>query len=614
MNSAANKYGLGVTNVNGTIYLFFNNLDKRVRNFLVDKSTDGFAFNSVGEEPEIIDEKKRKQNTTNCGDFRISQMNGQYVMIYKLRSQTNPDIRSAISTDLTHWKKVGMMEGFKEMGVVVPNFKYKGKYVMYYGESNINVAFSTDLEHWEKGSGPVLVSRGGKFDSDPLIPGTIRMTDKGITLLYYVAGRFNNMDYYSVGSATFDPANPYKLVSRSTEPLLDHVEGFTNKNVYPLGLVVKNDMLLSYWDVMDEGIVVISHPLNEKAGTSKNKSLRLVLEKLKNNPILKPIASHWWESKAVFNPAAVYENGKIHLIYRAVGDNDVSVLGYASTSDGVTIDERLNEPIYVPRADFEGLRTTGGAGYAAPFFSGGAYGGCEDPRITKVGNRYYMTYVAYDGCNPPRVALTSISVNDFLDKNWNWQKPVLISRPGVVNKNACVLPEKVNGKFVIFHRIFPNILVDFVDDIDAFDGKSVWLRGDYAIAPRRNMWDSRKIGIGAPPIKTDKGWLLIYQSVGDQDSARYKMGAMLLDLENPTKVLHRSNTPILEPDQWYENEGLKYGVAYPCGAVIHDDQLRVYYGGADMVVCHASAPIDVFLDDLCKHEHAQLYPQVIKSL
>jgi predicted GH43/DUF377 family glycosyl hydrolase len=228
---------------------------------------------------------------------------------------------------------------------------------------------------------------------------------------------------------------------------------------------------------------------------------------------------------------------------------------------------------------------------------GGKWGGCEDPRLTKIDDRVFMTYVAFDGYSPPRVALTSIHIDDFLAKNWQWKKPVLISPPKVIDKNACILSEKINSKYVIFHRIFPDILIDFVDDVD-FDGTTRWLKGEYKIRPRAAYWDSRKVGAGAPPIKTKDGWLLIYQAVGERDPSRYKIGAMLLDLKDPTRVLARSREPILEPEVWYENEGWKSGVVYPCGAVVIRDHLFVYYGGADKVTCVASAKLDECLDRL----------------
>jgi predicted GH43/DUF377 family glycosyl hydrolase len=329
-----------------------------------------------------------------------------------------------------------------------------------------------------------------------------------------------------------------------------------------------------------------------------------VLLRYEGNPLLKPIPHHSWESKATFNPAALYLGRRVHIVYRAIGDSDISTLGYASSRDGFYIDERLNKPIYVPREPFEG--TSSPFSYevepADDYISGGgAFGGCEDPRLTRIGNKIYLTYVAYDGHNPPRVALSSISVSNFLNKRWRWRKPVLISEPGIINKNACIFPAKIKGKFVLFHRVFPDILVDYVDDLD-FDGKTRWLRDKDAIRPRVLFWDSLKVGAGAPAIKTDMGWLFIYQAVDDLDPQyHYKIGAMLLDLENPAKVLARGTVPVLEPQASYEFNGWKSGVLYPCGAVVVRGRLLVYYGASDKVTCVAAAELKPFMEKLRCH-------------
>lgn len=345
--------------------------------------------------------------------------------------------------------------------------------------------------------------------------------------------------------------------------------------------------------------------LKPRLGTPFNQYEAPQINRHENNPILSPNPDNYWESKATFNPAAIYEDGKVHLVYRAIGDSDTSVLGYATSTDGINIDDRHTEPMLVPRAPFEG-RFPGqnrGTRYTAGYMSGGGgYGGCEDPRITKIDNKMYLTYVAYDGWSAPRVAMTSIPVDDFLSHNWDeWTDPVLISKPGEVNKNACILPEKVDGKYVIFHRVYPDILLDYVDDLN-FDGESKWLQTQKRIKPRKTFWDSRKVGIGATPVNTDRGWLLIYQAVGNQDPGRYKIGAMLLDKKNPARVIARSKKPILEPQEHYENNGWKYGVVYPCGAVAKDDELFVYYGGSDMVTCVASANLNTFLNQLTSTE------------
>jgi beta-1,2-mannobiose phosphorylase / 1,2-beta-oligomannan phosphorylase len=349
-----------------------------------------------------------------------------------------------------------------------------------------------------------------------------------------------------------------------------------------------------------------------------------ILRKHHGNPIIEPRPHVTWESKATFNPGAVEIDGSIHLLYRAIGDQDISVVGHAISSDGLTIDMRSDVPAYIPELiPHAKQRITESAlpGNGTYTSGGGWWGGSEDPRATyiKEDKRIYMLYVAYDGWSPPRVALTSIGINDFLGRQWdNWSQAKVISMPpeelakdkrfkDVVDKNACLLPEKINGKYVIFHRIFPDILVDFVDNLD-FDNE--YLKGEHKISPRPGYWDSRKVGAGAPPIKTKDGWLLIYQAVGDQDPGRYKIGAMLLDLNDPTKVLYRSNEPALVPQEWYENNGWKHGVVYPCGAVEKNGTLFVYYGGADSVVCVATAKMDEFVEHLKKNEPAKLTPEV----
>jgi predicted GH43/DUF377 family glycosyl hydrolase len=304
---------------------------------------------------------------------------------------------------------------------------------------------------------------------------------------------------------------------------------------------------------------------------------------------------------ATFNPAAISLGGTVHLLYRAIGSYGMSVLGYASSRNGLTIDQRPDDPAYLPREAFEmtpppGHRPGALDVAARGFTSGGGYGGTEDPRLTVIGDTVHMTYVAFDGLGPPRIALTSISVRDFLARRWHWRRPTLISRPGIVDKNGCLFPETIGGRYVFLHRVFPDILIDVRDSLEFAPGE--YLAGRFAITPRSSGWDSRKVGAGPPPIRTDEGWLLLYHAVDDRDDSRYRIGAMLLDLEDPTRVRYRSRRPILEPDLWYEIEGRTPGVVYPCGAVVHGRDLIVYYGSADRTVCAARAELGPFLEAL----------------
>ena len=200
-----------------------------------------------------------------------------------------------------------------------------------------------------------------------------------------------------------------------------------------------------------------------------------------HNPMIRPHHKNSWEAFTTFNPAAFFAADQVHILYRAQGYDYVSQVGYATSNDGLTISERISEPIYRPREVFEGVSLPPGDPNN-PFVSGGGCGGVEDPRVTVIDDRIYMTYVAYDGWNPPRVALTSISLENFLNRNFLWEKAVLISPPGVVDKSAVIFPEKINGKYVIMHRVFPDILIDYVDSLDFAKGN--FLQGHTKIEPR----------------------------------------------------------------------------------------------------------------------------------
>jgi len=351
---------------------------------------------------------------------------------------------------------------------------------------------------------------------------------------------------------------------------------------------------------------VVKKVIAKKKVISKKKVIKKTLKKSKKvskkftselkrfigNPIIHPARGMYWESRATFNPTAFIHDGKVHVIYRAVGESDVSTLGYASSKDGYNFLERTFRPIFIHKNNPSKLDEI--VFYAS---GGGWNGGAEDPRITKIDDKLYMTYTAFDGWGSVRIGLTSISLEDFLNKKWNWKEPVLISPPGEIHKNWAVFPEKINGKYAIIHSLSPEILVDYFDDLDFLDEKK-YINSFYNKKPN---WDSTSImvrGIGPAPIKTKLGWLVLYHAMEENEYHRYKLWAMILDLKDPTKILYRSKEPILEPDVFYENEGYKSGVIYSCGAIIKDGNLFVYYGGADMVSCVAVADFNLFLEKL----------------
>ena len=304
------------------------------------------------------------------------------------------------------------------------------------------------------------------------------------------------------------------------------------------------------------------------------------LNRFDGNPILEPIKEHSWESKYVLNAACIRLNGKVHLVYRAFGEDKISRLGMAISEDGFNFTERLDKPIFSPNHASEKM-------------------GCEDPRLTLIGDRIYMTYTAYDGL-VAQIALASIGVKEFLQHRWRaWRRHGLVF-PGFDNKDAIVFPETFNGKYAMLHRVDPHIWITFSPHL-----RCPWPRREHKILAGTTtgmMWDGRKIGAGAQPIKTKFGWLLITHGV-DYDHV-YRLGVMLLDLADPSKLKYRSPNFILEPEaQWElgkDDTSWVPNVVFTCGALpladhifflSAEDEIIVYYGSADTVMSAATTKV-----------------------
>jgi predicted GH43/DUF377 family glycosyl hydrolase len=297
-----------------------------------------------------------------------------------------------------------------------------------------------------------------------------------------------------------------------------------------------------------------------------------MLERFAENPILEPIRNHPWESRSVFNCAAVYEKGKVHIIYRAQGDDNVSRLGYAVSSDGYHIDYRHDSPIFSPLHHFETF-------------------GCEDPRITRMDDRFYMCYTAFGRVQRwheesskmrlAQVGMTSIPVSRFLGHKWNWAKRVF-PIPQVDSKNCVLFSKKFHGRYAIYHRIPPHIWVSYSDSLED------WSKSYHKIvATSQEKWETKKIGSGAPPIETSKGWLFVYHGV--DESFTYRLGLALIDKNNPEKLC-RVRRPIFEPREDYEKS-----IVFCCGAVLLDGKIFVYYGADDRAVAVATADLSELL-------------------
>lgn len=286
------------------------------------------------------------------------------------------------------------------------------------------------------------------------------------------------------------------------------------------------------------------------------------LQRYPGNPVLMPNPQHAWEALNVFNAAVVRHNGLFHMLYRAQGVDYVSHIGYAVSEDGFRW-ARLDRPVMSPACEWEAR-------------------GVEDPRVTRIGDTFYMCYTGYS-FHGTRACLAR-SRNLI-----TWERMGVIL-PNENNKDHVLFPEKVGGRYALLHRRPPDIWLAYSEDLVHWTDHQIIMR------PRPDTWEHLKIGAGGPPVKTKSGWLLIYHAV-DRYGV-YRLGAALLDLDNPAVVLSRPETFILEPRETWEQKGDVPNVVFTCATVVVDETLYVYYGGADRVMALATCSLSEIMDFL----------------
>lgn len=325
-------------------------------------------------------------------------------------------------------------------------------------------------------------------------------------------------------------------------------------------------------EVNPDELIVAQKPRAEPPQAAK-------MQRPLDHPLLEPIKEHAWESRYVLNAAAFRLQGNVYILYRAFGDDKISRIGMAWSRDGINIDGRLDKPIFEPGDDTE-------------------RDGCEDPRVVIIDGRLWMLYTAWN-VKVAQIALASISVEDFLAGRFDaWERHGL-GFPGLANKDAVLYPEKINGRYALYHRLDPNLWVTYMDDLTCpfpREGHQI------IISPRPGMmWDGVKLGAGAQPIKTTKGWLNIYHGVDYMRS--YRLGVLFTPLDDPATILYRSPNSVLQPETDYELGSMEGQdswvphVVFTCGAVPEedkeiigpDDHVLVYYGAADTVMGVARA-------------------------
>jgi predicted GH43/DUF377 family glycosyl hydrolase len=326
------------------------------------------------------------------------------------------------------------------------------------------------------------------------------------------------------------------------------------------------------------------------------------LQRYGSNPILSPKAGSDWESLVSTNPGAWYDEKRhqVMMLYRAAGEDEAHRIhfGLATSNDGYHFERASDRPVFSPSVD----------GFDA---------GCvEDPRIIKIGDWYYITYASRPfppgpyWLNPDHQA--SFNANLPEDFPWmlrenqtstglamtkdfkTWIRAGRLTSPMVDDRDVILFPEKIKGRFVMLHRPmnwvgakydteFPAMWISYADDLLQWKDSKLLAKAEFE-------WENQKIGGNTPPIRTKHGWLTLYHAVGKE--GHYRLGAMLLDLEDPSIIRYRSRDWLLQPEEWYETQGFYPGVCFPCGKVIIGDTLFVYYGGADKYIGLATCKLD----------------------
>ena len=304
-------------------------------------------------------------------------------------------------------------------------------------------------------------------------------------------------------------------------------------------------------------------------------------------PLIEPRKDKDIESLQTFNTGAVVIEGKFHFLYRAIGWDSVSRFGYANSNDGVHIDKRLDHPVF----QYNLVRPS-----VHSYASGGSVGGIEDPRIVRIDDSVYTTYTVCDS-GGLSVALASVKVDDFLDGDWEKAVVRALSPPSETHKNWVLFSDKVRGKYALIHSLSPKILIHYFDDLELEGANFVKSYHNGVLNGHWNGgWEGWVRGVGAPPLKTDYGWLVFYHALPKNNMDAYCIGSMLLDVDDPTKVLFKAKKPVITP--WDVVDAVKPNVVYTCGAATKDGQLCLYHGAGDTRVRVAHSYLDEFLRDL----------------
>lgn len=275
------------------------------------------------------------------------------------------------------------------------------------------------------------------------------------------------------------------------------------------------------------------------------------------NPVVSPDRAKPYESECTYNPAAVVHENKVYLVYRAEGKNKVSSLCLAVSDDGSSFRKHGDNPVIEPTLPEEKQ-------------------GCEDPRITKIGDTFYMTYTSYDGMYPERSENINTSLATSKDMV-RWKKHGIILK-GI--KSAALLPERIKGKYFMF---IGGKKIRIATSGNLFD----WELGEKPLLDvRENGFDSCYVETGPPPF-VFKDRVVLFFNAADQRGI-FRTSLALLDRNDPRKIIYRADKPLMSPETEFELRGKVSSVIFGTGLAEFRGFYHYYYGAADRYVCLAT--------------------------
>ncbi len=337
--------------------------------------------------------------------------------------------------------------------------------------------------------------------------------------------------------------------------------------------------------------------------------------RVRKERILLEATENEFENQAVLNPTMVQQGDTLHMFYRAVKEGNYSSIGYCKLKGPFDIVERRKSPILFPEHDYE-------------------IHGTEDPRVVLLDGTYYMFYTAYDGSNALVAYATSkdlkiwekhgiispkmsydeaghfFRLSKLKEKYYfflSYYKDVVAEDVLLWEKDSFIFPKKYNNKFLLIHRILPDIQVvsfdDFKDLTKVFWQNYLKTLGEHVLMEPKFGFESRNIGAGAPLVETERGWLMIYHSVEDSNKGKvYHASVALLDKQDPSKVIGRLKEPLFSPTEEYEKFGDVNNVVFPSGTAVFGERLYIYYGAADKRIAVASVNLHKLLHELLASE------------